>query len=72
MRIKKQYAPEFKASVALEAIDSQASISAISEKYQISKSLVYEWRNKLIQEAALIFDERREKRMNQTVNRDVI
>jgi transposase-like protein len=72
MQAKKRYAPEFKAKVALEAIEPQASVSAIAEKYQISKSLVYEWRNKLIQEAAVIFDERRATRMTYTVNRDVI
>jgi transposase len=72
MQAQKRYAPEFKAKVALEAIEPQTSISAIAEKYQISASLVYEWRNKLIQQAAVIFDERREMRMTQIVNRDVI
>jgi transposase len=60
MQAKKRYAPEFKAKVALEAIEPQASVSAIGEKYQISKSLVYEWRNILRENAFVVFDEKRQ------------
>ncbi len=48
MGTKKNYSPEFKAKVALEAIKNQKGNAEICSEYQIPATNLYEWRDKVL------------------------
>ena len=48
MATKKNYQPEFKAKVALEAIKSQKGTAEICSEYKIPLSNLYEWRDRAL------------------------
>lgn len=54
-RICKTYDPKLKAKVALEAIEGKKELIEISTEYNISKTTVCEWRDKLLKEASEVF-----------------
>ncbi len=48
MGTKKNYSPEFKAKVALEAIKNQKGNAEHGSEYQIPATNLYEWRDKVL------------------------
>jgi len=54
-RVCKTYDPKLKAKVALEAIEGKKELIEISTEYNISKTTVCEWRDKLLKEASEVF-----------------
>ena len=54
-RVCRTYDAKLKAKVALEAIISRKELIEISTDYNVPKSTIIEWRDKLINEAVEVF-----------------
>jgi len=65
----KQYTAEFKMKVALEAAQAKEGISDIAGKYQIHHKQVQVWKQRLLENADVIF-ERRAKEEEATEKRE--
>jgi len=57
-KTKKQYSPQFKAKVALEAVEGVKSIAELSGEYKIHPSMLNKWKRKLIDESVKILTDR--------------
>jgi transposase-like protein len=57
-----KFTPAFKTQVALCALQNQMTISEIIEKYGVSKSIVYKWKEEFISKAANVFADQKEER----------
>lgn len=55
-QMKKQYSPQFKAKVALEAVEGVKSIAELSGEYKIHPSVLNKWKRKLVEESVKIFE----------------
>jgi transposase-like protein len=53
---KKQYSPQFKAKVALEAVRGEKTVAELSSQYQLHPSVINKWKTKLLEEAEQIFE----------------
>ena len=53
---KKQYSPQFKAKVALEAIEGLKTIAELSNEHNIHPSVLNKWKRKLIDESVKLFE----------------
>jgi transposase len=53
---KKQYSPQFKAKVALEAVRGEKTVAELSSQYQLHPSVINRWKTKLLEEAEQIFE----------------
>ena len=56
MNYKKKLTPEFKAKVALEAIQETMTVSEIARKYEISPSAVTKFKEELFANASQVFE----------------
>lgn len=54
---KKQYSPQFKAKIALEAIRGEKTVPELASQYQIHPTVINKWKRKLLEEANQIFEE---------------
>jgi len=54
-KTKKQYSPQFKTKVALEAVEGIKSIAELSGEYKIHPNVLNKWKRKLIDESLKIF-----------------
>jgi transposase-like protein len=61
---KTTYTPQFKLDRALEALRTN-NISEIARKYQISSSLLYLWRDQLIERGASVFETAPDQEVNE-------
>ena len=52
---KKSYDSKFKAKIALELLQGRQELIEIATKYNVPKSTITEWRDKLLQEAEQLF-----------------
>ena len=53
---KKQYSPQFKAKVALEAIRGEKTVPELASQYQIHPTVINGWKRKLIEDVNQIFE----------------
>jgi transposase len=53
---KKQYSPQFKAKVALEAIRGEKTVPELASQYQIHPTVINGWKRKLLEEANQLFE----------------
>ena len=60
-KLYKKYDPNFKADIALSAIRPQKSLLELASAHSISKTLVAEWRDKLLADASSLFLPEHEK-----------
>lgn len=51
----KKYTAQFKAQVALAALQGQMTIPDIIEKFGVSKSMIYQWKNEAVTNMAGVF-----------------
>ncbi len=51
----KTYSPEFKLKVALAALREEEQVTELCEKFDVTPSQVYRWRNSLIKRSTDIF-----------------
>lgn len=47
-KMQGKFTAEFKAQVALAAISNQMTVSEIVEKYNVSKTMVYQWKDEFL------------------------
>ncbi len=52
---KKQYSPQYKAKVALEAVRSEKTVPEPASQYAIHPTVINKWKRKLLEEADKIF-----------------
>jgi transposase-like protein len=53
---RKQYNPQFKAKVALEAIRGEKTIAQLASDHQLHPNLIHNWKKQLLAAAPSIFD----------------
>jgi transposase len=53
---RKQYSPQFKAKVALEAVRGEKTVSELSSQYEVHPTMINNWKRQLLEEASSIFD----------------
>jgi transposase-like protein len=54
-KTRRNHSPQFKAKVALEALQGERTIHEIAAKYQVHPTQVTQWRRQLIEQAAEVF-----------------
>ena len=55
-RQQKKYNASFKAQVALAAIQNQMTVSEIIEKFGVSKTIIYKWKEEFLSKSATVFE----------------
>lgn len=64
---RKQYNPEFKARVALEAVRGEKTTSELASQYQLHPTVINNWKRQLTEGASSLFEKDTEKvKGNQT------
>jgi len=53
---RKQYSPQFKAKVALEAVRGEKTISELSSQYEVHPTMINNWKRQLLEEASNLFE----------------
>ena len=53
---RKQYSPQFKAKVAIEAIQGQKTTPELSSQYEIHPTMINTWKRQLLENASELFD----------------
>lgn len=62
---RKQYNPQFKAKVALEAVRGEKTVAELSSQYSLHPTMINNWKRHLIEEANTLFEGGRQKNENQ-------
>ncbi len=53
---RKQYSPQFKAKVAIEAIRGQKTTAELASQYEIHPTMINNWKRDLLDKASELFD----------------
>ena len=59
-RSRRKFTAEFKAKVAMEALQEKLTLSELSKKYEIHPNLITKWKNQLKEQSSSVFKERGE------------
>jgi len=54
-KTRRNHSPQFKAKVAVDALQGEKTVHEIAAKYQVHPSQVTQWRRQLIEQAADVF-----------------
>lgn len=54
-KTRRNHSPQFKAKVAVEALQGEKTVHEIAAKYQVHPTQVTQWRRQLIEQAADVF-----------------
>jgi transposase-like protein len=63
----RQASPEIKTKAVLEALQEKEEIAVIAAKYGVDPRNLREWKTKLIQEGASIFENKAEEKLNEEI-----
>jgi transposase len=55
-KTRAKHSPEFKAKVALAAVQEQETVAAISRRYKVHANQIYKWKQELLQNMARAFE----------------
>ena len=55
MAKRRQFLPEFKAKVALEAISGELTLAEIAKKHDVHPNMIANWKRQVTQDAARLF-----------------
>jgi transposase len=58
MKTRRRFTAEFKAKVALEAIQGQRTIAEIAIRHELHPNLITQWRRQAIEKLAKVFDDK--------------
>jgi transposase len=58
MKTRRRFSGEFKAKVALEAIQGHWSISELAAKHQLHPNQITQWKRQAIEKLAQVFDDK--------------
>ena len=53
---RKQYSPQFKAKVALEAVRGEKTVAELASQYQVHPTMINNWKRQLLEEASSLFE----------------
>ena len=53
---RKQYSPQFKAKIALEAVQAQKTTAELASQYDIHPTMINTWKRQLLEHASELFD----------------
>ncbi len=56
MSKRKQYNPEFKAKVALEALKGERTVSELSSRFGVHPTMIHQWTKALLEGASGVFE----------------
>ena len=62
---RKQYSPQFKAKVALEAARGDKTVAQLSSQYDLHPTVINNWKRQLLNSASEIFEAGRQKKAQQ-------
>lgn len=65
---RKQYSPEFKAKVALEAVRGEKTTSELASQYQVHPTMINNWKKQLTEGASSLFEKGAETAKNNENN----
>lgn len=55
MSKRKQYNPEFKAKVALEALKGERTVAELSSRFGVHPTMIHQWKKALLEGASGVF-----------------
>ena len=55
-KTRAKHSAEFKAKVALAAVQEQETVAAISRRYKVHANQIYKWKQELLQNMARVFE----------------
>lgn len=55
-KTRTKHSPEFKAKVALAAVQEQETVAAIARRYKVHANQIYKWKQELLQNMARVFE----------------
>src|SRR5437764_13805656 len=55
-KTRAKHSAEFKAKVALAAVQEQKTVAAISRRYKVHANQIYKWKQELLQNMARVFE----------------
>ena len=58
---RKQYNPQFKAKVALDAVRGEKTVAELSSQYSLHSTMINNWKKHLLEEASTLFESGRKK-----------
>ena len=58
MRTRRRFTAEFKAKVALEAIQGQRTIAELAARHELHPNLITQWKRQAIEKLAKVFDDK--------------
>jgi transposase len=53
---RKQYSPQFKAKVALEAVKGEKTVSELASQYTLHPTVINGWKKQLLEQASEVFE----------------
>lgn len=53
---RKQYSPQFKAKVALEAVRGEKTVSELTSQYGIHPTMIHNWKRQLLEGVSRLFE----------------
>ena len=56
MSKRKQHSPEFKAKVALEALNGEATVSELASRFGVHPTMIHQWKRSLLDGASGVFE----------------
>ena len=56
MSKRKQHHPEYKAKVALEALNGEQTVSELAGRFSVHPTMVHEWKRALLEGASGVFE----------------
>ena len=59
-RSRRKFTAEFKAKVAMEALQERLTLSELSKKHEVHPNLITKWKNQLKEQSSSVFKERGE------------
>lgn len=65
---RKQYSPEFKAKVALDAVRGEKTTSELASQYQVHPTMINNWKKQLTEGASSLFEKGTETAKNNENN----
>jgi len=63
--IRKNYTPDFKAKVALSALQEKQTLEELSSKYQVSSRQIVRWKKEVMDNLSNIFNDKSNKQLKE-------